>query len=110
MQNRFIKMTETDAFAELVESSKTKPVVIFKHSTTCPVSALAYERMTDFDGEIVLVEVQRARELSREIESRTGVKHESPQVLVLRNGHVVWDASHFQIKPEAVADAVGNNA
>jgi bacillithiol system protein YtxJ len=73
------------------------------------MSAAAYREMSDFEGEVALVEVQRARELSREIENRTGIKHESPQIIVLRNGQVVWDASHFQITREAVTEAVSKN-
>jgi bacillithiol system protein YtxJ len=62
--------------------------------------------MTDFEGEVALIEVQRARELSTEIENRLGVAHESPQVIVLRNGQVVWNASHFKITADAVTEAV----
>ena len=62
--------------------------------------------MVEFEGEVVLVEVQRARALSMEIECRLGVMHESPQVIVLRNGQVVWNASHFRITAAAVAEAV----
>ena len=47
-----------------------------------------------------------ARELSTEIENRLGVAHESPQVIVLRNGQVVWNASHFKITADAVTEAV----
>ena len=110
MPNSFVRVTEPSAFQNLVEKSQKKPVVIFKHSTTCAISAAAYREMSDYDGEVALVEVHEARELSREIEARTGIRHESPQVIVLRNGQVVWDASHFQIKRNAVAEAVGNNA
>ena len=110
MGSEFTRITEREALDQLVERSKQRPIVIFKHSTTCPTSAIAYRSMQDFDGEIVLVEVQRARELSREIEEKTGVQHESPQVIVLRNGQVVWDASHFQIKAAAVAEAVRQNS
>jgi len=106
MGNQFIRVTETSAFEELTESSKDHPIVIFKHSLTCPISSAAYERMEEFDGEVALVEVQRARPLSAEIESRLGVAHESPQVIVLSNGQVVWNASHFSITAEAVAAAV----
>ena len=81
-------------------------MVIFKHSTTCPISTAAYNEMEQFAGEVVLVEVQRARELSREIEKQTGIRHESPQVLVLENGKVVWNASHFKVKAQAVEEAV----
>jgi bacillithiol system protein YtxJ len=66
--------------------------------------------MARYKGEVALVEVQRARELSREIESKTGVRHESPQVIVLRNGQVVWNASHWKIKSDSVAEAVRSAA
>jgi bacillithiol system protein YtxJ len=110
MQKGFFRVTDVRAFEELSERSRSKPVVILKHSTTCPMSAAAYREMSTFEGEVALVEVQRARELSREIENKTGIKHESPQILILRNGQVVWDASHFQITSEAVTEAVSNNA
>ena len=80
--------------------------MVFKHSTTCPISAVAYEQMTRFDGEVALVEVQSAREVSKEIEKQTGIPHESPQVIILRNGKVVWNASHWKVKAEAVAEAI----
>ena len=86
MDNHFIRVTRAQEFTQLLERSLERPVVIFKHSTTCPISAAAYYEMEEFEGEVVLVEVQRARELSREIEKQTGVRHESPQVLILEKG------------------------
>lgn len=106
MENHFVKVTDKQAFNELADRSNERPVVIFKHSLTCPISAAAYEQMAEFDGEVALVEVQRARELSDEIEQRLGLEHESPQAIVLRNGKAVWNASHFKITAEAVAEAV----
>ncbi len=90
----------------MADRSRERAIVIFKHSLTCSISAGAYEQMAAFEGEVLLVEVQRARALSTEIESRLGVMHESPQVIVLRNGEVVWNASHFRITADAVAEAV----
>ncbi len=106
MKNHFVKTTKVASLAELLSRSVQQPVVVFKHSTACPISAAAYDEMEQFDGEVVLVEVQSARELSREIERQTGIPHESPQVLVLVNGTVVWNASHWKVKAEAVAKAV----
>jgi bacillithiol system protein YtxJ len=106
MDNHFVRITDKKAIDELVAQSKERPVVIFKHSLTCPISAAAYDQMEVFDSSVALVEVQRARELSNEIETRLGLPHESPQVLVLRNGQVVWSASHFKITSDAVAEAV----
>ena len=106
MNNHFVKLSDLQSLDELVSRSNQQPVVVFKHSTTCPISAAAYQEMTDFEGEVTLVEVQSARELSLEIEHLTGVAHESPQVIVLRKGQVVWSASHRNVKADAVADAV----
>ena len=106
MKNSFLKITDTKSLEEMADRSRERPIVIFKHSLTCPISASAYQQMVEFEGEVVLVEVQRARALSMEIESRLGVMHESPQVIVLRNGQVVWNASHFRITAAAVAEAV----
>lgn len=106
MKNHFVKITDSQAFEEMTIRSKERSVVIFKHSLTCPISANAYEQMAEFAGEVALIEVQRARELSTEIETRLSIVHESPQVIVLRNGRVVWNASHFKITVDAVTEAV----
>ncbi len=106
MENHFVKTSGVESLEKLITSSEQQPIVIFKHSTTCPISAAAYAEMEQFEGEVALVEVQTARELSQAIERRTGISHESPQVLILSNGKVVWNASHWRIKAEAVAKAV----
>lgn len=106
MENHFVRITETTSLDEMAARSKERPVVLFKHSLTCPISARAYDQMAEFPGEVALVEVQRARELSSEIATRLGVAHESPQVIVLRDGEVSWTASHFDITADAVAAAV----
>jgi bacillithiol system protein YtxJ len=106
MENHFKKVTDPEALDALIESSRERPLVIFKHSLTCPISAAAYDQMEQYEGDVVLLEVQRARGLSDAVESRFGVAHESPQVIVLRKGQVFWNASHFKITAEAVARAV----
>ncbi len=59
-----------------------------------------------FGGDIALVVVQKARELSRRIETETGLRHESPQAIVLRNGEAVWSASHWSITIDALQSAM----
>ena len=110
MGSHLVRITDTKAFEELTDRSKERPVVIFKHSLTCPISAAAYQQMEQFNGDVALVEVQKSRALSTEIESRLGVAHESPQVIVLSKGQVAWNASHFKITADAVTDAVRNAA
>jgi len=106
MGNRFLKISDRDDLDTLLDDSKLRPVVVFKHSTACPISAAAYREMEKFEGDVSLVVVQTAREVSRELASITGIRHESPQVLVLRDGKAVWNASHFQIKADTVARAI----
>jgi bacillithiol system protein YtxJ len=108
MGNHFVRITDTKSFEDLTARSKERPVVIFKHSLTCPISSAAYSQMEAFQGEVALVEIQLARALSAEIEKRLGIAHESPQVIVLSKGQVVWNASHFKITAEAVAAAVSD--
>lgn len=85
------------------ESSR-KPVALFKHSTTCPISAQVYQDIKNVDGEINLVVVQTARGVSNEIAERTGIRHESPQAIVLKDGKPVYHASHFDATAEDVSE------
>lgn len=109
MSNHFQKVKDTQALQSLLEQSAKGPVVIFKHSTTCPISSSAYQEMAELSGAVALLEVQRARDLSREIAISTGIEHESPQVIILRNGKPVWHASHWNITKEKVEQALLEN-
>ena len=110
MENHFSRIDGKEVFDDLMVRSNQEPVVIFKHSTTCSISTVAYSEMERVAGQVALVEVQSGRELSREIEARTGIEHESPQVIILRNGKAVWHASHWKIKTESVEQAARENA
>jgi bacillithiol system protein YtxJ len=109
----FVEVEDTAALDQLFARSKDAPVVLFKHSTTCPISARAHGQMSKLDrdavGDVAMVVVQHARPVSDEIARRTGVRHESPQTFILRNGKAVWHASHFDITSDAVERAVGEN-
>ncbi|HEX8708897.1 MAG TPA: bacillithiol system redox-active protein YtxJ [Pyrinomonadaceae bacterium] len=105
MEN-FTPVTDTKSLEQLLAQSKDAPVVLFKHSSTCPISARAYQQMAQVSSRVSLIVVQNAREVSREVETRTGIAHESPQAIVLRNGEAVWNASHFDITSESVEQAV----
>ena len=102
----FIELTDTQRLDELLRQSGEQPVILFKHSDTCGISARAYREMTSLEKPVALVTVQKARALSNEIESRFALPHETPQVLVVRDGLLVWSASHFRITADAVTRAV----
>lgn len=106
MGDRFTKIVDAEALEQALARSNDAPVVLFKHSTTCPISSAAYRQMSQVKVDVSLVIVQSAREVSGEIESRTGIRHESPQAIVVRNGEAVWSASHFDITAKAVEKAV----
>ena len=95
-----------------IASSHEQPVLLFKHSMSCGVSAEADEQVRQFleaTGAGVLcglVVVQRARPVSSAIVERLGVRHESPQALLLRDGRVIWHASHWKVTESALHDAV----
>jgi bacillithiol system protein YtxJ len=110
----FVAVEDAGALEELFARSNEAPVVLFKHSTTCPISAHAYRQMARLDGEaaaeVALVVVQSARPVSNQVAERTGLRHESPQAIVLRGGRPVWSASHYEITTEAVETAVRAHA
>ena len=99
----FVEVSETNQLDELFAQSSEKPVILFKHSLTCPISHAAYEEMSLLKDEpVFLVVVQDARRLSNEIATRTNVKHESPQTIIMHDGSVVWHASHYDITKASV--------
>lgn len=103
---RFVPLRSITALGELVRCSELEPVVVFQHDPYCPISRRAYHEMVDVPVQAAIVDVAQDQDLSRMIEERTGVRHESPQVLVFRSGKVVWNASHFKITRKAVTRAV----
>ena len=103
---KFFTLDNIEQFDEIDEISQTKPVVLFKHSTRCSISRMALKQ---FDAEFnypeekidwYLLEVLNHRDLSNEIASRYNVMHQSPQIIVIRNGKAVFNASHDSISAE----------
>lgn len=110
MEAKFNTIADTKALENILAGSRDAPVVVFKHSTTCPISSAAYREMEQFtSAPVALVVVQRARDVSNEVAARTGVVHQSPQAIIIRNGEAVWSASHYDITAESVARAVAQH-
>lgn len=108
MTKQFLKVADKDTLEKLFADSRERPVLVFKHSIACPISSRAYREMEQLDG-VNLLEVQTSRQLSRELEQITGVQHETPQVIVLRDGKAVWNASHYDVNAAAVSKALEAN-
>ena len=98
-----IKLDTLDKLQAAIEESRVRPVLLFKHSTSCGISTGVFRDVQLVDGDINIVIVQTDRAISNEIERHTGVKHQSPQAIVLRNGEAVYHASHYDITPEDIA-------
>ncbi|MES2573550.1 MAG: bacillithiol system redox-active protein YtxJ [Bacteroidota bacterium] len=87
---------------ELVAFSEQKPAVIFKHSTRCSVSRFAlkqFENEFDLKEEVdaYFLDLLEHRDISNEIADRFGVYHQSPQLLLIKEGKSVYDVSHDDI-------------
>lgn len=86
-------------------------IIVFKYSSICSMSLTAQNIFDDWlnslmnnsDLAIVKIDVIKRRELSNKIEHYTGVRHESPQIIWLKNGKVKWHGSHFEISRKALS-------
>lgn len=84
--------------------------ILFKHSSSCPISAEAHRAMLraeqEIDLPVYLVVVQEERGLSDQIARDFGIAHESPQAMLVNEGTVRWHDSHYGINPDALKKAV----
>lgn len=97
-----------------VQRSHERPIVLFKHSSTCGRSAAALEEVKDLmalepAADVFVVLVQYGADVSREIAKRFGVRHESPQALIIRGGKMKWHASHFRVTSEEIGAALATS-
>jgi bacillithiol system protein YtxJ len=105
-------LTDIAATETLLAESRQRATVLFKHSPTCGISAHVYEDLSllvhdpQLDADWYLVSVRAHRDVSDAIAARFKVWHASPQVIVLRNGAVVWHGSHFGISGRSVLRAL----
>lgn len=92
----------------LKEKSNETPQVIFKHSTRCGVSSMAKNRLeksgTVPNATFYFLDIIRHRAVSNAVAEMFSVYHESPQVLVIRNGECVYDESHSGINMSDIAE------
>jgi bacillithiol system protein YtxJ len=103
---KYFELDKMEQFDEMDEISAIKSVVIFKHSTRCSISRMALKQFdTEFNypnEKIVwyLLDLLNHRDLSNEIAHRYNITHQSPQILVIKNGKAVFNASHDSIAAE----------
>jgi bacillithiol system protein YtxJ len=107
---RFVPVDDDAALDALIERSKQQPVLLFNYDPYCGVNAAARREVIGLDAEIAVVDVDEHHDLGQLVARRTGVRHESPQLILLRDGKAVWAASHFNITAGAVRAALGQPA
>lgn len=102
---------------QLLDDSTARPVLLFKHSYACGTSAEALDQLIEHldearraDTEYAVVTVQTHRDVSNAVSARLGIRHETPQALLIRDRRVVWSASHFRVTADAVAKAIDTHS
>lgn len=112
-------ITDEKTYEHMVALSQDKPVLLFKHSSTCPISGAAMDELKGLlagnaggpgDAEVGYLIVQDQRPISNRVAEDMKVRHESPQALVLRKGEAVWHASHGAVTAESMAAALKDAA
>lgn len=98
------EITEVEEWDAILEKSTEKDQIILKHSTTCPVSFNALDEYNDYladnpnkDIDYTLVKVRESRPVSNKIEADLNVKHESPQIIYIKNKSSYWSATHWSV-------------
>ncbi len=105
-------LDQTEQLEQLQEVSYRKPVVIFKHSTRCGISAHAKFRLesewsfTQEDLDFYYLDLIAYRQVSNQVAEMFQVTHQSPQIILLRDGRAVFDTSHHMISVEVLKKAM----
>ncbi len=96
-------LTEIKQLDEIARESSSIPVFIFKHSTRCSISRMAlknFEReykLSATDAKLYFLDLLEHRNISNEIGTKFNVMHQSPQLLLIKNGHCLYHVSHSDI-------------
>ncbi len=101
-------LTEEEELQGVMEASHNRLQLVYKHSFTCGICHMTLENIEDsFDeleeqADMHFVDVKNARPVSNLLADKLDVRHESPQVIIIREGKAVWDESHHAIKGEEI--------
>ena len=103
----WISLNTESQLQELILKSMVKVQVIFKHSIRCSISSVVKDRLerksAPPDVDFHYLDLINYRELSRLISERFSVEHESPQILVIRNGQCIYHESHMGIRMDEIS-------
>lgn len=107
----WIPLTSEAQLPDIIAQSNTRPQVIFKHSTRCSISSVAMQRLKrgtlPEELDFYYLDLIAYRSLSNKIALQFDVQHESPQILIIRNGTCIYDESHLSISMDDIIESVG---
>jgi bacillithiol system protein YtxJ len=112
MHPQLTRLDRVEELTRLLDASQRRPQLVFKHSFSCGISAEALDEIIAHldesrrDVDYAMVTVQSHRDLSNAVARELGVRHETPQALLIVDGRVVWTASHFRVTAKAVGEAI----
>lgn len=109
------RLTSLEQWEDALKATSERPLLVFKHSTSCSISAGAYEDFVHFvedskrpDVDYAIVHVIEDRPVSNAIAETLGVRHQSPQAILVREQKPVWDESHWKITYDFLAEKLGS--
>ena len=106
----WIQLTTEEQLENIKSKSATTPQVIFEHSTTCSISKMAFSRFERAEApdsiDFYYLDLLNYRSISNAIAEIFQVHHESPQVLLIKNGECVYDESHYGIMMDELLEQV----
>ena len=112
IQHMWNRISDAEDFQSIVKKSVQKPQLIYKHSPSCSVSFLT-KRDLDSNAQqlsekadMYLINVIQERALSNAIAQELAIRHESPQAILLKDGKVAWEGSHWQVNEEAISSKI----
>lgn len=98
---------------DALRQTDTRPLLLLKHSTACPISAEALREYEAYltnerkeDVNYLLVKVIESREVSNKIADDLGIKHKSPQIIFVKDQQAVWNASHWDVTQTAIRNTL----
>lgn len=112
MHPQLTNLHQLEELDQLLAESRLRPLLLFKHSYSCGISLEALDEIVDHlnqetvDVRYAMVTVQTHRELSNAVASKLGVRHQTPQAIVVKDGRAVWSASHFRVNASEIRKAL----
>ncbi len=108
----WIKLEQESQLEQIVALSHNKPQAIFKHSTRCSISTVAKNRLDNSSVDAIdfyYLDLLAFRNISSSIAEKFSVYHESPQIILIKNGECIYDESHGGINIQDIVDAINLN-